>query len=95
VSGTGPLSAANGALPWILFERDRVRFEREFPFWRVVSIDPGMPMRYLLSGGFTAPGIMPSWTSGTWRRVEKGLGPLARKFGMFAKIVVSRSALSD
>jgi len=94
VSGTGPLSAANGALPWILFERDRVRFEREFPAWRVASIDPGMPMRYLLSGGFTAPGLMPSWTSGAWRRVEKRLGPLARKFGMFAKIVVSRSAIS-
>jgi hypothetical protein len=29
----GPLSGANGALPWILFERDRARFEREFPQW--------------------------------------------------------------
>jgi hypothetical protein len=34
---------------------------------------------------------MPSWTSGTWRLVENGLGPLARRFGMFARIVVSRS----
>jgi SAM-dependent methyltransferase len=92
ISGSGPLSAANGALPWILFERDRARFEREFPAWRVASIDPGMPLRYLLSGGFTWHGLMPSWTSGTWRRVEKALGPLARKFGMFARIVVSRSA---
>jgi SAM-dependent methyltransferase len=91
ISGRGPLSAANGALPWILFERDRARFEREFPAWRVASIDPGMPLRYLFSGGFTWPGIMPSWTSGTWRLVENGLGPLARRFGMFARIVVSRS----
>src|SRR4029453_1570325 len=27
----GPLSSANGALPWVVFERDRDRFEREFP----------------------------------------------------------------
>jgi SAM-dependent methyltransferase len=91
ISGTGPLSAANGALPWILFERDRARFEREFTAWRVARIDPGMPLRYLLSGGFTSRGIMPSWTSDTWRLVEKGLGPIARKFGVFARIVVCRS----
>jgi SAM-dependent methyltransferase len=94
VLGSGPLSAANGALPWILFERDRARFEREFPAWRVASIHPGMPLRYLLSGGFTWRGMMPPWTSGTWRLVEKGLGPLASKFGMFARIVVSRSHMS-
>jgi len=91
VSGSGPLSGANGALPWILFERDRARFEWEFPAWRVTSIEPGMPLRYLLSGGFTWHGIMPSWSSGFWQLFEKGLGPVARKFGMFAKIVVSRS----
>src|SRR5262245_49503778 len=32
-SSTGPLSGANGALPWILFERDREIFEREFRCW--------------------------------------------------------------
>jgi SAM-dependent methyltransferase len=91
ISGTGPLSAANGALPWIVFERDRVRFERQFPAWRVTSIDPGMPLRYLLSGGFSWHALTPWWTSGAWRLVENGLSPLARKFAMFAKIVVSRS----
>ena len=29
--GSGPLSGANGALPWIILQRDRARFEREFP----------------------------------------------------------------
>lgn len=92
VSGGGPLSAANGALPWMLFERDRARFEREFPAWRVASIDPGMPFRYLLSGGFSWPGLVPSWTSPAWRSIEKALGPVAKTFGMFATIVVTRSA---
>ena len=80
VSGNGPLSGANGALPWILFERDRSRFEREFPALRVASITPGMPFRYLLSGGFTSGGMYPrghqppggQW-SGTWDRSEENL----------------------
>src|SRR5262249_50646717 len=28
---TGPLSGANGALPWMIFERDRTQFALEFP----------------------------------------------------------------
>ena len=33
----GPLSSANQALPWIVFERDRATFEREFPEWRILA----------------------------------------------------------
>jgi SAM-dependent methyltransferase len=32
-ASTGPLSGANSALPWILFSRDRRKFEDEFPEW--------------------------------------------------------------
>ncbi len=31
VPSQGPLSGANGALPWILFHRDREQFELQFP----------------------------------------------------------------
>src|SRR5262249_4673893 len=34
----GPLSGANGALPWIMFARDRAVFEREFPSWKIARI---------------------------------------------------------
>ena len=47
----GPLSGANGALPWIVFERDRPEFCRSFPQWHLQRIVPIMPLRYLLSGG--------------------------------------------
>jgi SAM-dependent methyltransferase len=90
ITGDGPLSGANSALPWILFEKDRARLERDFPAWRVASIDPGMPFRYLLSGGVSWPGLAPGWSSGGWRSFEKVLGPLARKLGMFARIVLLR-----
>jgi SAM-dependent methyltransferase len=48
---SGPLSGANDALPWIIFGRDRLKFEQEFPHWGIELIKPIMPFRYLLSGG--------------------------------------------
>jgi SAM-dependent methyltransferase len=88
----GPLSAANMALPWIMFVRDRARFEREFPEWRVVSIKPFMPVRYLLSGGVSMRALAPSWTFGLWRAFERLLHPLAHRLGMFVEIVLERTA---
>ena len=48
---SGPLSGANGALPWIIFERDREIFGERFPEWEVRPIRVNLPLRYLLSGG--------------------------------------------
>jgi hypothetical protein len=44
---SGPLSAANGSLPWIIFPRDRALFETRHPQWRIVSILPIMPFAWL------------------------------------------------
>jgi SAM-dependent methyltransferase len=87
----GPLSGANGALAWIVFERDRDRFEREYPQWRIASVEAGMPLRYLISGGMAYRAFSPGWSFETWRWVEKrsGLGP------MFARIVLVRSELPE
>ena len=85
-----PLSTANGALPWIVFCRDRPVFEAEFPALRVRAIQAIMPFSYLLSGGFTAVRLMPGWSFGAWRRVERALRPLDRWLAMFAVIVLER-----
>lgn len=87
----GPLSAANMALPWILFVRDRPQFEREFPEWRIVSIRPFMPFRYVISGGVSMRSLMPAWTFTVWRSVERALTPLNGQLGMFAQIVLERT----
>ena len=58
----GPLSGANGALPWIVFHRDRKQFESEFPQLHIRSIEPMMPLRYLLSGGVSLISLQPWWT---------------------------------
>ncbi len=82
---------ANSALPWILFERDRARFEAEFPAWKVESITTGMPLCYLLSGGVSLRALTPAWSFGLWRGLERGLGPLNRLIGMYANVVLLRT----
>ncbi len=68
---SGPLSGANGALPWIMFHRDRSRFTSEFPEWRVRSIDLDMPFSYLLSGGVSRRAFVPGAAFKPVRWLEK------------------------
>ena len=86
----GPLSSANGALPWIVFERDRAQFEREFPQWRIDTLKPLMPFRYLVSGGVSLRALMPGWSFGAWRGLEKMFEPWMKTWAMFALIVLRR-----
>jgi SAM-dependent methyltransferase len=89
----GPLSGANGALPWIVFERDREQFEAEFPALRIVCVEPWMPFRYLVSGGISMRTLMPAFTHSLWRMAESCLGRWSRTWPMFAFIVVERTGV--
>lgn len=82
----GPLSTANGALPYICFERDRKLFESEFPHLTISQMRVLMPISYLLSGGFSSPSLMPCWAYRLIRRFERSVHE--RKWGMFALIVL-------
>jgi SAM-dependent methyltransferase len=89
---TGPLSGANGALPWIIMERDRGQFEAEFPQWRICLLRPQMPFRYLLSGGVSFKPLVPEWSFSFWRHLEGWLRPGMAHWAMFALIVLRRTA---
>lgn len=88
----GPLSSANGALPWILFKRDREQFEREYPIWEIQVIKPMMPFRYLIAGGISMRQLMPYWSFALWHKVENMLQPWMNNLAMFAFIVLRRRA---
>ncbi len=90
-ASSGPLSGANGALAWIMFARDRERFEREFPEWQIRSITPSMPFRYLLSGGLSLRSLSPGWTFPLWSRIERGMQPRMDRWAMFAHIVLLKT----
>jgi SAM-dependent methyltransferase len=85
---TGPLSGANGALPWIVFERDRAMFEREFPRLAIREVRPFMPMAYLWSGGVGMRSLMPGFGYRPWRWIERAIPALERATAMFAVVVV-------
>ncbi len=84
----GNLSNANGALPWIIFERDHRIFKQEFSAWQIISIQPMMPFRYLVSGGVSMRALMPGFTFAGWRALEKMLSPWMVHLAMFSLIVI-------
>jgi SAM-dependent methyltransferase len=88
IPSTGPLSGANGALPWIVFQRDKALFEAQHPQWRIKNIDPMMPFSYILSGGVSMRSLMPGWVYRPIRILERALHQ--RRWAMFALIELER-----
>jgi len=88
---TGPLSGANGALPWIVFVRDRKKFEAEFPRLAIDEIRPFLPFRYLLSGGVGLRSLAPGFTHGLWAGLENALQPWMPRLAMFAFIALHKA----
>jgi len=84
----GPVSQGNGALPWIIFCRDRKLFEREFPQLKIESIRCHTPLRYLLSGGLTLRQLVPSFTYPAVKAIEYTFSPLNNLVGMFQTIEI-------
>lgn len=87
---SGPLSGANGALPWIVFCRDRSQFDAEFPELRIREIHPMMPLKYLVSGGVAMRDLMPGWMYGYWGLLEAVLSRWINRTAMFALIDIER-----
>ena len=83
----GPLSSANGALPWILFQRDREIFDKKFENLSVRKIKPIMPFSYLFSGGLSFISFLPGTSYKFVRFLEKNFF-FERKIGMFAFIEI-------
>ncbi|MBW8015907.1 MAG: class I SAM-dependent methyltransferase [Planctomycetes bacterium] len=93
LSVSGPLSQANGALPWIIFNRDRKKFCDLFPELEIAEIKNHTPIRYLLSGGLTLRQLVPSWTYGFFKTVEYLASPVSSITGMFQTIeIIKRKA---
>ena len=88
---SGPLSTANGALPWIVFRRDRALFEQEFPQLKILKCQCHTPLRYLLSGGLTLKQLVPSWSYSAVKGLEWILSPLNGMIGMFQTVVLEKA----
>ncbi|QPJ65289.1 MAG: class I SAM-dependent methyltransferase [Candidatus Nitrohelix vancouverensis] len=79
--GDGHLSDANQALPWIIFYRDRKRFEKDFPGLKIRRLKAQAPLRYVLSGGLSLKTLVPDKCYNLIKAVEWVLQPLGRLCG--------------
>lgn len=85
-----PLSCANGAIPWIIFHRDRHDFDALFPQFNVRRIRYHTPFLYLLSGGVSLRQLVPSFTYPLVKSAEWLLTPFHRQLGMFFTIEIDK-----
>lgn len=88
---SGPLSGANGALPWIVLQRDKEKFKRLYPSLKICTIDPSTPLLYLLSGGLTYRQLLPDLMFPFFAFIDRMLPRLSKEISMFQRIVIEKT----
>ncbi|MFC1831015.1 methyltransferase domain-containing protein [Thermodesulfobacteriota bacterium] len=83
---TGPLSGANGALCWIIFYRDKAKFEKLYPALKIVKRSPHTPLRYWLTGGLKSWNMLPGSLFGIATRLDLWLASRLPVSGSFVDI---------
>jgi len=86
----GPLSSANGALPWIVFQRDRDRFTSGYPSLELLSYRPHTPLKYWLSGGLRKISFVPSRMLSLVTKLDRNLTHKCPDFGSFVDIEIKK-----
>jgi len=87
---SGRFSGANGALPWIVFVRDRGEFSKLFQSLAIDWVTYHTPLSYLVSGGLTWRQLAPTWGYPLVRTIERLLSPFSKWLGMFMTIVIRK-----
>ena len=87
---SGPCSGANQALSGIIFDRDRDRFEREYPELELVLDRPHTHLSYLLSGGVNFRQLVPPGTDSMVCAAEMLLSPFNRWIALQHTIVLRK-----
>ena len=90
ISGNRRMSDANGALPWIVFERDIKKFIKLFSNLKIERIELHTPFKYLVSGNLSKPQLLPASFYPLVDFVEKLLSPLNKYLALFATIVIKK-----
>ncbi len=93
LEGRGAMSTANDALPWIVFVRDRLKFEQRFPDLEIVGVEPHTISLYLLSGGLSYRGIAPAALFPFVARAEEMLGPARRLLASMMTVELKKKTM--
>jgi SAM-dependent methyltransferase len=89
----GPLSGANQALSYIVFDRDRQRFEQEFPSLEICATVPMTNyLSYILAGGVNFRQLVPNGAKDLLRGLELVLTPASGLLAIHHAVVLRRIA---
>jgi hypothetical protein len=91
ISDSGPLSGANGSLPWIVFVRDKDIFNKVFPNLVIEEITYHTLLRYLLSGGVPFKQFVPDFSFPFFRSIDRFLVSLSKQLSMFMTIKIKKT----
>jgi SAM-dependent methyltransferase len=86
----GPMSSSDMAIPWVIFVRDRARFESLFPRLEIRRVVPHTILLYALSGGVSMRSFLPAAAFDLSRRAEGLLGGLARHLASMMTVEIVR-----
>tara|TARA_R110002049_G_scaffold255328_1_gene430890 strand:+ start:369 stop:1136 length:768 start_codon:yes stop_codon:yes gene_type:complete len=86
----GPLSGANGALAWIIFYRDREKFEKLYPELKIRKIEVHSPLRYWLAGGLKKCSLLPGSFFYIATLLDRVLIKIWPGFGSFVDIEIEK-----
>jgi SAM-dependent methyltransferase len=89
---SGRFSGANVPQAWIVFERDRSTFEREFPDLRLRALHRHTALLYVLSGGIWYRSLVPSWSFPAFRLFERLLTPAMGLLAAQTTVVLEKPA---
>jgi SAM-dependent methyltransferase len=84
------MTDANMALPYVIFIRDRERFNRQFPLPKVRRIYYHTALSYFVSGGLGYKSFLPSFCSPVVSAMETLCQPLMKKLGTTMTIEIER-----
>ena len=90
IPSSGPMSGANGALPWIVFVRDFLIFQQKFPNLKIQVIDYRNPFLYLVSGGVSYRQLLPDFAYGFLNLIDKILPKISKQLSMFMLVKITR-----
>jgi SAM-dependent methyltransferase len=86
----GRFTGANVPQAWIVFERDRAVFEREFPEFRIVKVRHHTAFLYVLSGGIWYRSLAPGFSFPVFHMLETALTPAMRLLAGEMTVVLER-----
>jgi SAM-dependent methyltransferase len=89
---TDSMMDSNQALSWMVFHRDRVRFEKLHPQLKVETTAHLPWLAYLVSGGVTMRQLVPGFLYGPIRGLEYLLSPLAPALALHWHICLRKTA---